>query len=231
MTAEKFTETIINAGELLSELESKEMLLKEVFNWNKIKGKLQARLINAEANKERLENVPHRLFLDLAVVYYLKVSESEDYYGMIEVTNHHANVWEQDEAALFKTALENLKSNQDVSFQELRAVIQELGVQMDDIPDEPKVYVLSNKKRISGSIAMVNNDFLKVISVLIGGDFIILPSSIHELLILKEPEACDFSMYSSMVHDANRFCVRPEEVLSDHVYLYDCHEEKVKIVA
>ena len=231
MTTEKFKETIINAGELLSELESKEMLLKELFNWNKIKGKLQVRLINAVANKERLENVPHRLFLDLAVVYYLKVSESEGYYGMIEVTNHHANVWEQDEAALFKTAFENLKSNQDVSFQELRSVIQEFGVEMDDIPDEPKVYVLSNKKRISGAIVMVNNDFLKVISVLVGGDFIILPSSIHELLILKEPETCDFSMYSSMVHDANQFCVRPEEVLSDHVYLYDCQEGKVKIVA
>ena len=164
MTAEKFTETIMNAGEVLSELESKERLLKELFNWNKIKGKLQARLINAEANKERLENVPHRLFLDLAVVYYLKVSEREDYYGMIEVTNHHANVWEQDEAALFKTALENLKSNQDVSFQEIRSVIQEFGVEMDDIPDEPKVYVLSNKKRISAIRLSICNHLAKLFS-------------------------------------------------------------------
>lgn len=47
----------------------------------------------------------------------------------------------------------------------------------------------------------------------------------------KLEDARNTLLYAGMVHDANRFCVRPEEVLSDHVYLYDCQEEKVKIVA
>ena len=53
------------------------------------------------------------------------------------------------------------------------------------------------------------------------GNFFILPSSIHEILILPDDGSYESGSLKAMVMNMNRTRVRPEERLSEHVYYFD----------
>ena len=59
------------------------------------------------------------------------------------------------------------------------------------------------------------------------GDFFILPSSIHELLVVPKQDGMDYSSLEAMVQEVNATQVAPEEKLSDHVYEYDAKEKEL----
>ena len=59
------------------------------------------------------------------------------------------------------------------------------------------------------------------------GDFFILPSSIHELLVVPKQDGMELSDLEAMVQEVNATQVAPEEKLSDHVYEYDAKEKEL----
>ena len=61
----------------------------------------------------------------------------------------------------------------------------------------------------------------------VGGDFFILPSSIHELLVVPKQDGMELSDLEAMVKEVNATQVAPEEKLSDHVYEYDAKEKEL----
>ena len=63
--------------------------------------------------------------------------------------------------------------------------------------------------------------FLRKISGQLGGDFYLLPSSIHEVLVLRAEQNVDESALTEMVREVNRREVAEEERLSDYAYRYD----------
>ena len=83
--------------------------------------------------------------------------------------------------------------------------------------------------RISGNSdeLEINDKVMDDIAEKVGGEFYILPSSVHELLIIPRNADTDLKSLESMVQEVNATQVAPEERLSDHVYAYDTKEHEL----
>ena len=79
----------------------KDINTADFLQWDVIKHHSYTKLVNAEWNKEDLGTVPHRLFLDLAVVYYIKIDSPEkDRTMSMIIRNPYMELWGQDEESL-----------------------------------------------------------------------------------------------------------------------------------
>lgn len=81
--------------------------------------------------------------------------------------------------------------------------------------------VLSNTKRLHGAVCMLYPGVLKEMADRMGGDFFILPSSVHETILLPDAGEGLNGALRQMIREVNSTKVAPEEVLSDTLYRYD----------
>ena len=87
--------------------------------------------------------------------------------------------------------------------------------------DDMKMYVLTNPDQNLGSGLIVHDKILRHILDTIREDIYILPSSVHELIILPSSVVDDEKYLTSMVHEINQTEVEPKDRLSDDVYRVD----------
>ena len=83
--------------------------VEDLMNWERMKSKICVKLINAEQNMKLLADMPHRFYLDFAVVYYIKISENEDELETIDVKNNYLDTWGISEDELYKTGMGNME--------------------------------------------------------------------------------------------------------------------------
>lgn len=79
--------------------------ITDLMNWNQMKSKICVKLINAEQNRELLTDMPHRFYLDFAVVYYIKISERGDELETMDVKNKYLDMWGISEEELYRTGI------------------------------------------------------------------------------------------------------------------------------
>ena len=95
--------------------------------------------------------------------------------------------------------------------------------------DGMDMYVLTNESKINGAVWMTNVEALDVAAERIGGDFFLLPSSVHECILVPK-NGFDEKELQNMVMTVNQSQVSPEDRLSDNVYSYDSKEHKLTLV-
>ena len=127
-----------------------------------------------------------------------------------------------------------LKSSQEImparldSMQNIMAAIMPSAFGEPDIlADEPAgstMIVLTNRSGINGAGALFYPGMMDQAAEQLGGNFFVLPSSTHEVIMIPNDGTADFRDLEQMVTDINRTQVMPEERLSDHVYQYDAAE-------
>ena len=196
------------------------------------------RLINHEYNKELLEQVPHRIFLNLAVVYYYILEDPEIGNGSILLRSDQLGMLGISAQELDLCARRNTRKRCPVSFGTLKSVMDEMlgktepaegekgeektilwdgeGKNRQEVP----LYILTNKERFYGAYWMSDPDVQRMIAERIGGAYYVLPSSVHECMIVPEYIAWDCASLAEMVAEINRECVPKEEVLADSIYYY-----------
>ena len=95
---------------------------------------------------------------------------------------------------------------------------------------EIPLFVLSNGDYMNGASVMLYKDPLRDFANYMGHDLYILPSSIHEVILLLDDEYVQSSEeLREMVRETNRMVVDQEEVLSDHIYHYDREKDEIRI--
>jgi len=215
----------------------KDIRTEDFLQWDVIKHYIFAKLINADMNKEFLEMMPHRMFLDLAVVYYVRVpgfAENEKIASIL-IQNHYMEMWGQNEENLYQIAVLNMRLDGKPLFANIGELLQ--GITPESVnPFEGKdikikMYVLTNQNKTFGAAEILDRNTLQEISEKFADDFIVLPSSIHETIIIPFDKAPEFSELAAMVYEVNTTQVVAEERLSYHIYRYDRNEGKLKIVA
>lgn len=207
-------------------------------DWETVKHSIRAKLVNAAQNRERLEKVPHRMFLDLAVVYYVKADDFwEKGIGSITVNGQHMKVWEQEEENLYETAISNMRSDGGPCFESFEDIIKQMAVEYAGLEEKLEqqqnvgMYILTNRNQKYGAAEILNKSVLRSIADQIGDKFVVLPSSLHEVIVLKADEKADYERFADMVKMVNATQLSEEERLSDHVYVYSRSEEMLKVVA
>ena len=195
-----------------------------------MKEKLSVEVISAEVNEELLAKVPHDRIEDLAVVYRFIMESNEDGRASILVNNDLIERMGVTHEQLRADALENSPEIRPAVIQGMNEVMKEMmgpeAYEMFGIPDdtEEMMFIATVPDKNSGAGVLAYQDFMDQAAEKIGGDFFILPSSIHEILLVPDDGQKGADELKAMVMDVNATQVSPEERLSDNVYHYDSKE-------
>ena len=203
-------------------------------SWETVCENIFPKLVNAEQSKELLAKIPHRNFMDLAVVYYAVARDHEQKdIGTILIYNGHMEIWGQEEENLYRTAMMNMCVDGEADFTDIRTIVERMtGISFpDNDSQDTDMYVLTNSRRCFGAAEILDKRTLRMVADQVGDRFIVLPSSVHETLVMPSKDESEYEELAHMVRMVNDTQVEAEERLSDHVYVYSRDEETLQIVA
>ncbi len=202
----------------------------------KVKDRICYRLIHAERNKTLLEKIPHIPFLDLAICFYYSYVDETLGNGSILICNTHVAMWNTSVAELMRLAQYNTPrlfrwecNSMEIAMEELAEDIKVSQEEREYIARLP-MYIVSNRQKIFGSACMIYPDLLFLLAEKMDSNFFILPSSIHEIILLKDSGNENPEELREMILEVNRTQVEPEEILSDSLYYFSRKERNVKII-
>ncbi|MCR5769998.1 MAG: DUF5688 family protein [Butyrivibrio sp.] len=208
-------------------------------DYDKVRDRIMVKLINYDKNLTILSGMPHRKLMDLAITYFCcvgdKISE-----GVIMIKNEHVDMWNIKEEDLYEAACTNAIKKNDYELLPLMNVVnnslgisQEEGDFEDSLEEDNLSFlkILTNNDRTYGAATLVSPGLLCALSHKYDSNFYILPSSVHELILMiddddkfdkdKAAELYDMVRYVNMTE------VETEDVLSDNVYYYDRAKDEV----
>lgn len=193
--------------------------------WENARQRIIFKLVNYDANRELLKDVPYKKVLDLAMVFTCLVEKGVTGSATILIHNHHMECWKVTEDDLFHTAMENTPYFQKKKMVGMNLVIEYLtGKKVDDVIEDcsANMYILTVEDNLNGAAAILYPDVLKGIAEKMRcKKFFIIPSSIYETIIVPMLfSEKDFEALSQMVKEVNATQLKPEDVLSDHAYVY-----------
>ena len=201
--------------------------MKFFLNYETVRSRIIFKLINTEKNRELLRDVPYIPFHDLSIVFQCLVSEERFGNASILIHNVHLQLWKVNARELYECALENTPLLQGYELADMNTVLEEMkalgGIddeEIEDMQQEVPMYVLSNKSRINGASCILYKDILKDFAMVVDKDLYVLPSSIHEVILLPSDGTQESEQLKEMVMEINQSQVEKEEVLSDSVYYY-----------
>lgn len=181
---------------------------------------LFVRLSSAVGNESILKTSPHQMVADLVMTYHLHIPGGEEGFMSARITNEMLKEYGITQEQLHQDALANtgrIFEPKTMSFMEI----------MTGVPEEnPNMMIVTNTSGMLGAGALFCEDMLDKVADQMQGDYFVLPSSIHELIIV--PDNGDFARpdLEKMVHEANEAVVDVPDRLSDSVYHYD-HKDRV----
>ncbi|NCB91128.1 MAG: hypothetical protein EOM40_00935 [Clostridia bacterium] len=202
-------------------------------NYEKMKSHIYYKVINYEKNREQLKEMPHIRILDMAMVFYYRVENVEPA-ATIMIQNSHLKMWkiapkELEENARKYTCL-HLPA-EFLTMAQLAGIDEEMIGEMERAAGVERVpmYILTNKERQLGAGAIFYPGILKQAEELLGESFYVLPSSIHECILVPGGDRFSQEELAEMVTEINEDHVDPREVLSDMAYYYRKEDGKLHI--
>ncbi len=208
--------------------------LEPLWDWEAARANLRAKLVNREMNHGLLKKVPYRNFLDLAAIYYVAVDGlPRGVNAAFTVTDRIMGVWGKGEEELYQTAVSNMRLDGEPVFESMGEILRDM---MPDAASGPApsilgtgMYVLTNQGKIFGAAELLDGCTLSRIGDKLGSDLVVLPSSVHESIIVPADGRVPYEKLAAIVQEINSEQVAEQERLSDHVYLYEREESALRI--
>lgn len=220
---------------------------KRVESYEAVRDKIVFKLIHTEKNQELLKDIPHIEVMDLSIVFYVLLEIRQESTASMLIRNEHLEVWGLEEKSLFSLACENAERLLPARlFMMLEIMEESLDPKMTtprNLLDIPKgevcgenggkwdiMFVLTNSIRSFGAGSLFYPGVMEAAGKIIQEDYYILPSSIHELILVPKSQGLEKKEMEAMVRDANNTVVAAEEQLSDHYYFYDREQKKLMMM-
>ena len=202
-------------------------------DYSKMKETLAMEVVSAEANQEMLATVPHQNMEDMAVVYRFVLNSDEEGRASILVTNQMLETMGVTPEQLHADAMENAPQIRPAEIKGMSEVMAEMmGVEQAEMmgifpvaPEDEQMYVATVPDKVHGAGVLAYQDFMDKAAERAGGDFFILPSSIHEILIVPDNGKMNLKDLEAMVREVNATQVAPADKLTDSVYHYDSKDK------
>lgn len=192
-------------------------------DFTKAKEHIIMKLVNYERNLEILKDIPHVKFHDLAIIFVVAVCDFMNEYATILIHNQHLPLWDITEEELYDIAMTNTPSLLPYRFEHMEKVLEHLMDSPLPFATELHMSLLTNQIKIHGATCITYPGLLKEIADTLEDDLIIIPSSIHEVLIIPSDtvkEEYTMQDFADMIVEVNETQLTDDEVLSDHAYLY-----------
>ena len=212
--------------------EQKMVDMKLFLNYDSISDKIVYKLANPQQNRELLEDIPYVEFLDLVIIFQCLVTSEPVSTSYILVHNVHLRLWDVTVDDLLKIANENTPRLMGYEFKSMKDVLLEImeskspeksdtDACLDWLGDGNPMYVLSTKSRIAGATCILYPMLLSDICEKLKSSFYIIPSSIHEVLILPADNTDEGENIRAIIKEVNDTQVALEDVLSYSLYYYE----------
>lgn len=205
-----------------------------ICDFENVKDKIIFRLINMEKNETFLNQIPFVKYMDFAIVFsvLLELDQKCGQIAMMQVRNEHLELWGACKEELYQRAIINSQNLLPFEFQTMFAVIADMigNDESNDLKksdDEGDLFVLSNIYRNCGAISICYPGVLEMIGERLDQNYFILPSSIHEVIIVPESESISAMEMKRIVKEVNDTYVHKEEYLSDNVYYFDREQNRL----
>ncbi|MBR1931946.1 MAG: hypothetical protein IJ833_10850 [Lachnospiraceae bacterium] len=204
-------------------------------DFSQVKHRICFQLVHARSNEKLLKEVPHLKYLDLAICFYFIYTDETLGDGTILIRNSHMQLWNTTAEELYELAGINTPRwlpRQIISSESLLREMfgRRLFPEGIDLSDYLPMKVVSNEKRILGAACLLYPGQLEEMAKQLGGNYYILPSSVHEVILLPDGPDIWAEQLKEMIAEVNRTQVRAEEKLSDTLYYFDRRTEQVKMV-
>lgn len=225
-----------------------------MMDWEVVKDRVFLKLIRIIGNEAFLSNCIWESFLDLAIVPYVNIGKDMNTPCIKEDL---LSIWCVEHETVMETGRENMWGKklpvlssmdsmmevliredlarctgsrpEDVEDEAVQTILRGMG--MEPMGENPMT-ILTTADRVFGAYYLADPKALPLFRSLSekysGTDLIILPSSVHELIIIPWTDS-DMDSYRVMVQEVNAAEVTPEERLSDSVYLYLAAENRIVI--
>lgn len=196
-------------------------------HFDTIKDKIVYKVVNYRSNEKLLEQVPHKRILDLAVVFYCLLDNEYGRSATALIYNNNLKNWNVNIDDVYKAALKNTPDLLHSKISSMAALFEKCGVNVDgeevDLKDyvPSDMYVLTNESKLNGAACILYENVLYDFAQKLGADLYILPSSVHEVILLPKLSMFEKDELVNMVKEVNTEGVAADEVLSDHVYEYN----------
>jgi hypothetical protein len=207
------------------------------------------RLVSFDRNQKLLSQIPHIKYLDLAITFHCLVRDDAEGIGTIRITNEHMRQWKTTINELNSYAARNTSKRFPASIKNIEETI--LGLLREERKQDSEevmpekfmeqwitsqrsagshtMYILTNQKGINGASCILYSNLLFDFACKIQSDFYILPSSIHEVILVPSRKKIKKESLEQMVWEVNHAHVAPEEVLSDRVYYYSRENNAIRL--
>ena len=215
----------------------------ELNDFKRLRKRVTYRLIDRKLNEELLKSVPYVPYCDLAIVFYLLLDRFSNSRMTSLIYKEHLKMWGTDTETLYTLAKENTSGLLPARLRNIMDVLRDIAREhlgadnqekiFEDFPDNSgklPMYVLSNMDGLYGAAAVLYDGVLKDFSEKLEKDLLLLPSSIHEMLLIPYKNEAELSDLKELVRHINQTEVPAKEVLSDHVYRYSRETGEFSIV-
>ena len=202
-------------------------------HFDTIKDKIVYKVVNYRSNEKLLEQVPHKRILDLAVVFYCLLDNEYGRSATALIYNNNLKNWNVTIDDVYKAALKNTPDLLHSKISSMAALFEKCGVNVDgeevDLKDyvPSDMYVLTNESKLNGAACILYENVLYDFAQKLGADLYILPSSVHEVILLPKLSMFEKDELVNMVKEVNTEGVAADEVLSYHVYEYNRTERLI----
>jgi len=195
-------------------------------SFDNVKDMIACKLVNIERNEQLLKEVPFRKFLDLAIVVYAVITHEDQTISTCLINNSVIKDWDVSVDELIDWAIFNtsevmgemclplfsaVKGHQD-EFEFYEGSITD--------PEDAPIFVLTNKRKVNGAAGILDEDLMQHLGMAFEDDLYIIPSSIHEVILIPSRQAVSKSRLDEIVFQVNQCAIDPKDFLSDHTYFY-----------
>lgn len=226
------------ADMFLAASENKDYDIGKLTSFEAAKDSIYPKLVNMEMNREALADMPHTQMDDLAVTYSVMLNEDERGKASVAISNEMMEMYGVTTEELHSVAVENMEQLSPGKFLPFRDMVADTLI--DDMTEimggdreaasamvnemlgeTPDIYVITNEQRINGAASVLDDTIMQKVTETVGEDFVILPSSVHECIVVPVDCNIEIDEMKAMVQCVNADAVKPQERLSDNVYCYD----------
>ena len=206
------------------------MGVPDIFDYEKMKEKLQVRICDQEWNEERLVDKVIMEHGDFAAYYAVNLEENGEGISSIPVTVSLMNEWGVSVEQIQADAM-MADRNRGVVLMNMNEIIKSMifGEEPENLLNEKldietmrePMFCLTNAQKMNGASLLLQEDIRKQIGECLGSNYFVLPSSIHEVLILPDNGLFEVPELNAMVNEVNETQVERQEQLSDKVQFCD----------
>ncbi len=195
-----------------------------ISDFDMCKDKIIPRLVNSKWNEDVLANRPYVEVSDLSVIFVVDMGTNENGSMSIPITNDIMNRWHVTVEDLYDVAMLNMEREDDGLFVPISVML--MGMMGVDATGNPSVetddtlFVLTNKSKVLGASMLLSKKMMNKVVEKVGSDFFIIPSSVHEVLIIPNNPGLSVQSLEELVHDVNTSQVDLPDRLGDHIYRY-----------